>query len=380
MGVSALGRSVAALAEDAAPSVPDTAPDSEAAPAFEGPVETLREPISLGPGDVLADRRFVLAPDFRWTVSKAVIWVASPDVTIRNVEIVGSDRWLPRWNAYNEPPDGPPGICSGMCGIRLQGAPRVRIEHVSVRGLPGGGIDGFGLEDGVIRDVGVRDCFVGVVTRQYLPNAGLWIERVRVRDLWGPGPGRWPGVGGPPSLLRPGGFIGGDGIVCHSLRRALVRDSTVLGEQFGSFKLVNSQHTTVSGLHGNHLMVQGTSDLEWKIDKEPSRHTQVHDCVFDKRLGVGEVSDEGNGIQVSWHVHDLRIERCMLIGGGKNGHGIQFAGDAHGRVVGCTFDGFNGVRGRGPAYAVETVDGSSVNADFEAVNTFRNQHRIALRR
>ncbi|TMA31814.1 MAG: hypothetical protein E6J87_14690 [Deltaproteobacteria bacterium] len=199
------------------------------------------------------------------------------------------------------------------------------------------------------------------------------------RDLWGPGPGKWPGVGGPPSRLRPGGFIGSDGLVCHSLRDAVVRDCSTLGEQFASFKLVNPQRVEVSGLRGIQLMVQGTSDLAWKIDKEPSRDTFVRNCVFDKSLGSGEIADEGNGIQVSWNVLGLRIENCTLIASGHNGHGIQFAGDAHGTVVGCTFDGFNGTRGTNPAHAVEVLDRSSVNEDFAVVNTFRNQRRILLR-
>jgi hypothetical protein len=266
-----------------------------------------------------------------------------------------------------------------MCAIRLQKAPRVRIEGVTIEGFPGSGIDAFGLDDGVIRDVSVTRCFLGIITRHYAPSSGLLIERVQVRDLWGPGAGKWPGTGGPPSQLRPGGFIGGDGVVCESVRHAVVRDCTVLGEQFASFKLVNPQDTEVSGLRGIGLMVQGTSDLEWKIDKEPSRNTRVRNCTFDKSLGSGEVANEGNCIQVSWHVENLLIENCTLVAAGHNGHGIEFAVDAHGRVVGCTFDGFNGMRGNAPAHAVELFDHSSVNDDFASVNTFRNQRRILMR-
>ena len=214
----------------------------------------------------------------------------------------------------------------------------MKIENVRIQGFPGSGIDGFGLADGVIRDIRVTRCFQGVTIRQYEANPRLLIERVAAHDLWGPGPGKWPGVGGPPSRLRPGGFMGSDGLVCHSLRDAVVRDCSALGEQFGSFKLVNSPvaRVQVSGLRGVHLAVQGTSDLEWKIDKEPSRDTVVRDCVFDKNLGAGEIVDGGNCIQVSWNVLGLRIENCTLIGAGHDGHGIQLAVNAHGTVVGCS--------------------------------------------
>lgn|GEM_PF-4991011 len=384
LGGPVVGRAVSAFAQSAPPQAPVLlSSDDDLVRNQLGSLktETLRRPIVLERWDVLENRRLVLAPDFGWTTEKAAVFVSAPDVTIRNVEIIGSDTWLSRWNAYEEPRSAKPGICAGMCGIRLQNAPRIRIDNVSVRGFPGAAVDGFGLYDGSIRNVTATACFFGLVTRQYAPNAGLVIERVHVRDLWGPGAGRWPGVGGAPSRLRPGGFMGSDGIVCHSLRRAVIRDCSVTGEQFASFKLVNPQDTEVSRLRGSSLMIQGTSDLQWKIDKEPSRNTRVRECVFDKSLGSGPFADEGNAIQVSWHVHDLSIERCTLLASGRDGHGIQFAVDSHGRVTNCVFDGFNGTRGVTPAHAVELADRTcSVNADVAAVNTFRNQRRILLRR
>jgi hypothetical protein len=342
-------------------------------------VETLHSPIVLQKGEVLADRRFELAPDFAWTSSMAAIYVAAPDVTIRNVELVGALTWLPRWNVYNEPRGAPPGINSGTCAIRLQRAPRARIEGVRIAGFPRSAIEGFGLDDAVIRDVKITRCFTGIKTDYYAPNPRLRIEGVEVRDLWGPGPNRWPGVGGAPSRLRPGGFMGSDGMALHSLRDAVVRDSAVLGEQFASFKLVNPQSTVVSGLRGIQLMLQGTSDLAWKIDKEPSRNTVVRSCTLDKSLGSGALAETGNGMQISWHVKDLTIENCTLIAAGQGGHGIQFAVDVHGRITGCTFDGFNGKAGVTPSCALQLVDGSTVNEDFAQVNTFVNQDRILLR-
>lgn len=341
--------------------------------------EILRRPIELRAGQTLADRRFLLAPDFRWSSVMAAIYVAAPDVTIRNVELVGAASWLPRWNVYNEPAGAPPGINSGTCGIRLQRAPRARIEGVRIEGFPRSAIEGFGLDDAVIRDVRIQHCFTGIKTDHYAPNPRMRIEGVEVRDLWGPGPERWPGVGGPPSALRPGGFLGSDGMALHSLRDAVLRDSAVLGEQFASFKLVNPQDTVLSGLRGVQLMIQGTSDLEWKIDKQPSRNTVVRDCVFDKGLGSGDLARQGNCIQVSWHVKGLRIENCRLVAAGQDGHGIQFAVDVEGTVVGCSFEGFNGMRGQTPAHAIEVLGGSSVNADFAQANRFVNQRRILRR-
>jgi hypothetical protein len=347
-----------------------------AAVAPPGGVELLSHPIILRSGDVLADRRFALAPDFEWTSVMAAIYVAGSDVVIRNVELVGADSWQPRWDTYIESVRAPRGINSGTAGIRLQGAPGAVVEKVSIRGFPRSAINGFGVDGAVFRDISVERCFQGLNLEHYQRNHDVLVERVQARDLWGPGPGRWTGVAGAPSRRGPGQFIGSDGLVLASLRHSTVRDCSVAGEQFASIKLVNPQHTEVSGLRGVQLMIQGTSDLEWKIDKEPSTNTVVRDCTLDSRLGSGALASAGNAIQVSWHVHDLRIENCTLIAAGRAGHGIQFAVDVHGRIEGCTFDGFNGMAGIVPAHALDLVDGSTANADFAQVNQFVNQTHI----
>jgi hypothetical protein len=62
------------------------------------------------------------------------------------------------------------------------------------------------------------------------------------------------------------------------------------------------------------------------------------------------------------------------------GHGIQLALDAHARVVDCTFEGFNGMRGGQPCFAADVYEDSSLNADFEQRNRFVNQERKVKRR
>jgi hypothetical protein len=59
---------------------------------------------------------------------------------------------------------------------------------------------------------------------------------------------------------------------------------------------------------------------------------------------------------------------------------MQLAVDAHARVTGCTFEGWNGKRGATPACALELLDGCTVNDDFAQANTFVNQNRILLRK
>ena len=102
----------------------------------EGAVQILRAPIVLRAGETLADRRFRLTDDFRWTPALAAIYCPERDVTIRNVELIGATDWQPRWNAYHEPNNGPRGIPAGLCGIRLQHAPRVHSRQCESRDSP----------------------------------------------------------------------------------------------------------------------------------------------------------------------------------------------------------------------------------------------------
>lgn len=339
-------------------------------------LEVLRRPIQLSSGDVLENRRILLAPDFAWTPAMAAIYGKGSGIAIRNVELVGVARWQSRWDQYYEPDDGPPGIPAGCAGIRLQETPGVQIQDVNVRGFPGAGIASYGVDEATIQGIRVSDCFHGVVTEWYRANHRVLVDGVDASNLWGPAPGKWPKTVGPPSLLRSSGFIGGDGLVLASLRDSIVRNCRVHGEQFASLKLVNPQRVQVSGIEGVGIMVQGTSDLEWKIDRAPARDVSITSCIVDKSLGSGAIADEGNGFQVSWNVENIVIRSCTLRAAGRNGHAIEFAKNVHGRVEGCTIEGFNGRRFANPAYAVSIADNSSINPDFERVNTFVNQTRL----
>lgn len=342
-------------------------------------LEVLHKAITLSSGDVLENRRFVIAPDFAWSTTRAVIYGNGEGIVIRNVEIVGASRWQSRWNQLNEADGGPPGIPAGCAGIRLQHAPGVQIIDVGVRGFPIHGITGFGIDEAVIQRIRVSNCFHGVVTEWYQPNHHVLVDDVHVTDLWGPGPGKWPGIGGHPSRARAGEFIGGDGLVLASLRDSQVRNCTVLGEQFVSMKLVNPQRVQATRINGPGIMVQGTSDREWKIDRTPARDVSIISCTIDKSLGEGEMVEEGNALQVSWNVENILIRDTLVRAAGKNGHAIEFAGNVRGRVEGCSIEGFNGKRFLNPAYAILVADNSSVNADFEQVNTFVNQKRLINR-
>ncbi len=382
LGAVAVTASCSTLRPLASVSAEPSSKADSSAPGYPDPrpLEILRKPIELSSGDVLADRRFIVAPDFAWKPSMAAIYCKGSGIQIRNIELVGSARWEHRWDRYNEPDNGPPGIPSGCAGIRLQEVPGAKIVDVSVRGFPAPGITAFGIDEALIQGVKVSDCFHGVVTEWYRPNHRVEVDGVHASNLWGPAPGKWPGLGGPRSLQRSDGYMGGDGLVLASLRDSEVRNCVVTGEQFASLKLVNPQRVQVERIRGIGIMVQGTTDLEWKIDRSPARDVSISSCTIDKTLGTGPVVDEGNALQVSWNVENILVRDCVIRAGGHNGHAIEFVKNVHGRVERCTIEGFNGKRYINPAFALSVTEDSSANPDFERVNTFVNQLRIVDRR
>jgi hypothetical protein len=85
----------------------------------------------------------------------------------------------------------------------------------------------------------------------------------------------------------------------------------------------------------------------------------------------------GNKVQISWGVTGV-IDGGYINGSGCNGHGMQITGDCQMDVRNVVFSSFKGKRGGQPAYALELdvrppPQGSTINADFEQVNTFVDQ-------
>lgn len=340
--------------------------------------EVLKVPIHLQRGNTLRQRRFRLAPDFRWDTRLSAIYGDAPGITIEDVELIGADRWEQRW--FDLSPKSrviTPGIPTELVGIRLQGCPRLRIDRVKVRGFPRPAIETIGIDDSWISNLEVERCFQGLNVRGYKPNRRVRIEHVRVRDTWGPPfKGKWPGIGGPPSK-RPGEFMGSDGLVLGNLSDSSLSDIHVLGEQLLGIKLGgSSRNVDISTFVGSGFMVQGTDTAV--TTQAPTVGITLRNSVIDKDLGSGPHAAGGNAVQVSFHVHGFRLLDSQLRGRGKNGNAIEFATDVHGEVRNCSISGFNGMRGGNPCHAISLWDGSTVNDDFETVNQFTDQQRIKI--
>ncbi len=342
-----------------------------------GPRETrvLRKPLSLTAGETLENLRLVLAPDFRFESTMAALWIANPNITLRNVELVGASRWQRRWNLGSERLGAPPGVCASLAAIKIQKAPRLRIENALIHGFPREGIVGHGLDDGVIRDVEIHSCMMGVRTEQYAPSRRLRIERVRVHDTWGLDPA--------PSPSRPGVKIGGPGFALTELRDAKVLDCRATGELSGSCKLVHPKRVEVARLTGMNFSIQGTNQVAFDaVHPDPAEDVWIHDSTIDKSLGFGRATQGGHGISLYYNVKGVRVVNCILRAAGRHGNAIQLNENAHATVRGCTIEGFNGLRAapNHPAYALQLYEGCTINDDFLTANRFQNQQRKVLRK
>jgi hypothetical protein len=350
--VAAGGVSIASCAKCPAPAAPPRALE----PTDPYALEVLEEPIVLRSGESLVDRSFVVSEEFRSTASRAFIVVEGNGVAIRNVRMLGS---YPR----------APGVHGGTVGIRIENVRDVALERVSIEGLPSAGISGHGVEGGHLRDITIRHCTGGIELRADSASRALRLERIYTENLSKPGDA---------SLEEAGGWIGGAGLALSALRDSLVVDCTAVGQMFRSFELTNPQRVRIERLRGPTLTIRGTANLARDVREEPARDVVIDDCFLDKGLGRGPAIFEMSCLELSQNLESVTVERCVLNAAGQNGHAIRLSGNSHGRVVDCTFRGFNGVRGSHPAHALELTGGSTVNDDFERVNRFVDQKRIRL--
>jgi hypothetical protein len=212
------------------------------------------------------------------------------------------------------------------------------------------------------------------------PSRRVVLDGLRVFDTWGPGPGVLPGFGGSPSLVRPGGFTGGDGMAAY-LDDSVLRNLEFTGELYTGIKLCRSKRVKLYKVLTPSLMIQGTQLRHVNVDgsTDGSEAIEIRGLYLDKSIGGSGASDGANGMQVSWHVSGLDVQDFALFAGGKDGHGVQLWGDVSAVFKGGTFEGWNGTRGGAPAYAMEIGDGSTLNADFETSNQFFAQDRILRR-
>lgn len=327
---------------------------------------TLTRPVLLQSGDTIENTNFLIGDDFQWDTTFSAFYCGDrSDVTFRNVTIqTTKGSWDPRWNDPFDPQAGP-GIVREMRALLVSGARRLVVENVVVRGFPRDGIAVSGLQESRFADVRVDLCQTGLYASYERPSVGCHFENVHVRDTWG--------GGGVPSAVRPGGYLGGVGIALGALRACSVRGCSALGENSG-MKLLNPQFVTVSQAFVSTFMVQG--DVIPGVLEAQCQSVVVEKSVIDKSHGRSLQVSGANAFQVSDRVSGLLVVDCTLHGGGHDGHGMQLVRECDANVRGCTFVGFNGLRGGQPAYAVELLEGCRINADFLEVNRFFDQQYL----
>lgn len=341
--------------------------------------ETLDRPITLSRDAKLENRKFKLSANFAWDANKAAIYGSGYGIKIRNVEVIGSESWLTRWDNNNEISTGNPvGIPYGCRGIVLQDVPGVELQDLRVQGFPSHGIFFYGATPGLFRNLKISNCFIGFGSTHTLRSTNVKISKIETFDLWGPNPINDWGYTAYVSLIRPTGYIGSYGMNLESLRSFIIEDCNNHGEQDVSCRLVNPIRGTIRNVRGIGFEILGTSDLTYTIDPTDASKVIVESCLVDKSLGYGKATiEDTNGFQFSQNIQELQVLNCIVKSDDGDGHGIEFVTSVNGTIKGCTIQGWNGVRGVGPAYGFRRDISSSVNADVEQANNFINQQRIA---
>jgi hypothetical protein len=360
------------------------------------PLELLHAPIGLSSGQTHRGHRYLVADDFDSNaftngITGGAVNIGSSTgavsgAVLEDVIIYGARQWASRWNTQVEVRPYALGVSSGHAGIIIRNAPSVRVERVHVAGFPQAAIHGWGIPNGVIRDFSAADCFNAMILKTNDGNApsnflspGALFERCSMRNTWGPGPGRWVGVGGGNSAIRYKGFTGGTAFGLSGISDSIIRNCSVRGEAFGSYKLSVCDNLLVEFCEGGFSQIASFAT-----------NVLVRDCVFSRRLAyfTTGAAPFQNGLEVTNEnavgdpPSDVEVERCKFInlkteppGDAINLGTENQTADVHD----CYFEGWNGWQGRA-SYAIASAEGNSFNADFDsgAGNVFYNQDNLSL--
>jgi hypothetical protein len=342
----------------------------------------LDEPLIVGDDTVIADTDFVVGTNFKPSTVTAAIYLPGQRVVWRNSRLVTD---FPTWNqAWAANPN-----MYTWAGVRIAGARGLIVDGLHVEGFPHCGVQADGLRGAELRRLSGTRCFWIFAFGNALGGSrDVSIDGLRAWDTWGPGPGVLAGIGGAPSRLRPGGWSGAGGLAAQ-LSDSVLRNLDISGELDGGLKFTHSHRVQLYDSKTNRLMVQGTEYRDRNVDgtTDGSSDITVRRLIVDKRRGTGDVSDAGNGVQVSYHVSGLDVEEYSLLSGGSDGHAIQLAGNCDASFKRGVISSWNGHRGTQPAAALDLVDNSKINDDFgddgpeggpqrNQANKFHNQIRI----
>ncbi len=326
---------------------------------------------------LVIDTDFVLGPSFYPGNTTAAIYVPGKRVRWQNSTIISPfTRYNPAWLADSNLRD--------WSALRIDRAENLVVDGFHAEGFPWCGIDAYGIRVGTFTRLSATRCYFPIAFGSpYDGNHDITIDGARVWDTWGPSPYDSPGAGGSPSRVIPGGWTGADGFLGY-FTRATLSNIEASGEIYAGMKLVRSADITITDCITNTLMFQGTDNRYNNNDLSTNgcSNVIVRRTMIDKRRGSGDTTDLGEGMQVSWNVVGLDVAECSFIAGGTDGHAIQLAGNCHGVFRDCVIAGWNGQavaawdspRGSAPTYAIDVIDGSTVNADFVAANQFYRQN------
>jgi hypothetical protein len=335
----------------------------------------LTEPLLLGRGESMLDTDYIVPADFRKTEAVHAITAHPTGVTIRNCRILfETDVWKPEWAwpLYQQPW----GINPGVSGLCLAGTQYADIDGLHVEGAPRCGIDGWDVSNLRIRRFSATRCHVGAyfgeragIATRILGNRQWDVADVRIWDTWG-------GPSGFTSRVRPGGWVGGDCWVSEG-DRAVFRRMQFSGEMYIGAKICRGGLVLMEDITTPSIMFQGSSACDPAL--EGLSRLYVKRLYLNAATGYGVGAESANKVQISFNVVGS-FEGGYIIGNGKDGNAIQVTGNCHLDMRGLTIGGFNGKRSSTSACALDLDERpppwlSTINSDFESVNTFFNQNR-----
>lgn len=319
-------------------------------------------------GGRLADVDLVVSERFKPTSNCSALYLPGKATQVKNVRVL--TQFKRRDPAWERDP-----ILKNWAGVRIDHARDLIVDGLHVEGFPGPGVVGYGIRTARLERMSATACETGFLfAADGGGNQNIAIDQLAAWDMWWPAPGAEQDA--TPSRLRPGGWMGGDGLAGYFTDARIMR-VRMTGELFCGLKLVRSKRVCLIDVTTPSLMIQGTEYRDRNADgsTDGSDQIAIRRLMLDKSLGEGAAAARGNGLQVSFNVRGLDVEGASILGAGKGGHGIELAFGCEASFRDTIVSGFNGKRFNDPAWGLSLVGGSSVNADLSNGIRFFDQER-----
>lgn len=285
---------------------------------IEGLDEELRNPLELGSDTTVRNCRFKVSTSFgcypdRQPLGLLKVKPGARNVRIENCSLQGLSTRV--WDLMRK---------RGMWwiwpfrGICIHDGWNVEIVNTTIEGFPAEGIYTQDVTALQVQNVNIRECWGGIAVDwpRLRPNEHLWFNDVNIWDCRAISEDT---VSYGPSVLRPGGWVGGNHYSGGGGRGFHFRNFNCFGEG-KAFKITDAADVEIEKVNAGSLWLGGYGwsrpDLPYKGPApEECGNIRVKDCVVGSRaIPLSKTKTSGSSsLHFAYPVTDpIRVENTVI--------------------------------------------------------------------